>query len=133
MDFRTVFSKFVINKYILLWEKETKNQEEEKSIPEVMVKEDLKKPQNLLQLQKKNLKNNQNKKDRRSFLRSFFMKIKLIIYLQEYCQGCCLGHHRLVVGFHHPIHFPVYRSKDFLMTETVYLLLKHFQECHLKD
>lgn len=50
------------NKYIILWEKETKNLEEGKSIPEVMVKEDLEKPQNLLQLLKKNLKSNQNKK-----------------------------------------------------------------------
>lgn len=31
----------VINKTIYLWEKETKNQEEERSTQEVMVKEDL--------------------------------------------------------------------------------------------
>ena len=35
-----------------------KNQEEEKSIPEVTVKEDRRKPQNLLLLLKKKLKNN---------------------------------------------------------------------------
>lgn len=50
--------KFVlINKIIHLWEKETKNQEEEKSITEVMVKEDLERLQNRLHLQKKNLNN----------------------------------------------------------------------------
>lgn len=118
---------------MLLWEKETKNQEEGKLIPEVTEREDLGRHQNLLQLLKKNLKSNPNKKDRRSYLRSFFMKIKLIIYLQECFQGCCLIRRRLVVGFHHrPIHFPVYRSEDFLMIEIV-LLLKHFQECHSKD
>lgn len=50
--------KFVlINKIIYLWEKETKNQEEEKSITEVMVKEDLERLQDRLHLQKKNLNN----------------------------------------------------------------------------
>lgn len=50
--------KFVlINKIIHLWEKETRNQEEEKSITEVMVKEGLERLQSRLHLQKKNLNN----------------------------------------------------------------------------
>lgn len=46
-DFKTIFSKFVINHQNLLqWEKETKNLEGEKLITEVMVKEDPEKIQN---------------------------------------------------------------------------------------
>lgn len=52
-----MFKFVLINKIIYLWEKETKNQEEEKSITEVMVREDLKRLQNRLHLQKKNLNN----------------------------------------------------------------------------
>ena len=52
-----MFKFVLINKIIYLWEKETKNQEEEKSITEVMVREDLERLQNRLHLQKKNLNN----------------------------------------------------------------------------
>ena len=63
MDFKSIFFKFVrTTKYILLWEKEIKNQEEEKSMPEAMEKEDLENLQNRLLYPKKNLKSKRNKK-----------------------------------------------------------------------
>lgn len=63
MDFKSIFFKFVrTTKYILLWEKEIKNQEEEKSMPEAMEKEDLENLQNRLLHPKKNLKSKRNKK-----------------------------------------------------------------------
>lgn len=72
MDINQVFPKFVITtNTLLLWEKETINQEEVKFMPETTEKEDLEKLQNPLQQPKKNLRSNKKQKDRRLSLRSF--------------------------------------------------------------
>lgn len=52
-------------KYFNLWEKEIRNPEEEKLITEATEREDFEKLQNHLQLQKKNLRSNENKKGQR--------------------------------------------------------------------
>ncbi len=76
-----MFSKFVIiiKRNFLLWEKETKNQEEVRLIMVAMVKEDLEKVPNLINpLKAKKLK----KQKRPNFLRSFYIVDQLSLFKQ---------------------------------------------------
>ncbi len=75
-----MFSKFVIiiKRNFLLWEKETKNQEEVRLIMVAMVKEDLKKVPNLINP----LKAKKLKTKRPNFLRSFYIVDQLSLFKQ---------------------------------------------------
>lgn len=132
MDSNHVFPKFVITtNTLLLWEREIRNQEGVRLIPEITGKEDLEKLQNLLQHRKIKLKNKNSKKAGEIFSGLFYDKLKLIIF-QKYFQEYFLVLHLVAVGFHHhQVHFLRYHSMDFLMTEPVLHSPKHFQECHL--
>lgn len=64
MDFNLHIFNFVVNQKIYsLWEKETKNQEEVRLMPEVMAKEDQENLQNLPKLLKKQRAKNKMTED----------------------------------------------------------------------
>lgn len=76
MDSNHVFPKFVITtNTLLLWEREIRNQEEVRLIPEITGKEDLEKLQNLLQHRKIKLKNKNSKKAGEIFSGLFYDKL----------------------------------------------------------